>query len=80
MTLLTEEEVRLKSIQSRVTNSQGQILRRIEAGKFVMGASRREMGRRANEVIQNVELTKPFYIGTKEVTNKEFSRLLIEII
>jgi formylglycine-generating enzyme required for sulfatase activity len=74
VTLLTEEEVRLKSIQSRVTNSQGQILRRIEAGKFVMGASRREMGRRANEVIQNVELTKPFYIGTKEVTNKEFSR------
>lgn len=72
--LLTEEEMRLRGIQSTLTNSQGQILRRIEAGKFVMGASRREMGRRANEVIQNVELSKPFYIGIKEVTNKEFSR------
>ena len=72
--LLTEDEFRLRDIQSSLTNSQGQVLRRIEAGKFVMGASRREMGRRANEVIRNVELTKPFFIGINEVTNKEFSR------
>jgi formylglycine-generating enzyme required for sulfatase activity len=72
--LLTEDEFRLRGIQSSLTNSQGQVLRRIEAGKFMMGASRREMGRRANEVIRNVELTKPFFIGIKEVTNKEFSR------
>ena len=72
--LLTEDEFKSRGILSSLTNSQGQVLRRIEAGKFMMGASRREMGRRANEVIRNVELTKPFFIGIKEVTNKEFSR------
>jgi len=44
-------------------------MRRVEPGAFTMGASRREQGRRANEVIVPVELTKPFFISTKEITN-----------
>ena len=72
--LLTDEEVRRQSVASAMTTSQGQVLRRVEAGNLVMGSSRREQGRRANEVIVPVMITKPFYIGEKEVTNREFIR------
>ena len=37
-----------------------------------MGASRREPGRRANETLRQVELTRPFYLGIMEVSNEEF--------
>ena len=57
-----------------VTNSEGQQLRLITPGEFVMGASRREQGRRANEVIRKVKLTRRFYIGVNEVTNEEYAR------
>ena len=57
-----------------MTTSQGQELKRVEPGEFSMGTSRREQGRRANEVIVPVVVTKPFYIGTREVTNREFRR------
>ena len=40
----------------------------------MMGASRREQGRRSNEVLHEVELTKGFYIGKKEVSNGEYKR------
>ncbi len=50
----------------------GQELRLIKPGQFTMGASRREQGRRANEVRYPVKLTRAFYLGTKEVTNTQF--------
>ena len=50
----------------------GQELRLIVPGKFQMGASRREQGRRANENLRSVELTKPFYLGVHEVTNAQY--------
>ena len=37
-----------------------------------MGASRREAGRRANESRRHVALTRPYYLGVKEVTNAQF--------
>ena len=37
-----------------------------------MGASRREQGRRSNEVQHAVALTRPFYIATREVSNRQF--------
>lgn len=43
-------------------------------GPFTMGASRREPGRRANENLRRVRLTRPFLIGSREVTNGEFRR------
>ena len=52
----------------------GQVLRLIRPGRFEMGASRREQGRRANENMRLVELTRPYYLGVKEVTNAEFRR------
>ena len=52
----------------------GQELKLIKPGQFTMGASRREQGRRANENLRRVELTRPYYLGVKEVTNAEFKR------
>ena len=72
--LLSNEEARLRSVSASITTSQGQVMRRVEPGSFTMGASRREQGRRANEVIVPVRLTRPFFIGVKEVTNREFLR------
>jgi len=72
--LLSEEEVRRRSLQTTIATAQDQELRRIEPGSFTMGASRRVQGRRANEVIVPVEITRPFFIGVKEVTNAEFQR------
>jgi formylglycine-generating enzyme required for sulfatase activity len=72
--LLSDEEVARQSVAATIRTSQGQVLRRVEPQSFTMGSSRSEQGRRANEVIVPVKLTKAFYIGEKEVTNKEFAR------
>ena len=45
-----------------------------DPARFKVGASRREAGRRSNETLHSVELTRSFYIGEKEVTNAEFRR------
>jgi formylglycine-generating enzyme required for sulfatase activity len=37
-----------------------------------MGSSRREQGRRSNETLRKIQLQRPFYIGLREVTNREF--------
>ena len=39
-----------------------------------MGAPRREPGRRANEPLRDVELVRPFYLATREVSNAQFRR------
>ena len=72
--LLSDAEVAAQSVAKAVTNSQGQDLVRMESGTFSMGTSRREQGRQANEVIVPVTITKPYFIGAKEVTNREFRR------
>lgn len=53
-------------------SSNGHELKLIPAGQFTMGSSRREQGRRSNEILRPVKLTKAFYLGTREVTNAEF--------
>jgi formylglycine-generating enzyme required for sulfatase activity len=52
----------------------GHELRLVRGLRFATGASRREPGRRANEVQREVEITRPYYIGVREVTNGEFRR------
>ncbi len=52
----------------------GYSLKLIRPGTFVMGASRREQGRRSNETLRKVILERPFYMGIKEVTNREFRK------
>lgn len=62
-----------KSLPATFRTSTGHELRLIPAGRFVMGSSRREQGRRSNETLREVELTRPFYLGAREVTHAEFA-------
>ena len=71
--LRSNESIARSKIEQTVATPDGKTLRRVEPGTFMMGASRREQGRRANEVLMPVTLTEPFYISTFEVTNKEFA-------
>ena len=56
----------------RVSNPSSHELVLVKPRRFQMGASRREPGRRANEGLREVEITRAFEIGTREVTNREF--------
>jgi len=60
------------SVPSAVRAGSGMI--RLEPGRFTMGASRRDPGRRANEGRHEVEITRPFLLGVHEVTNAEYHR------
>ena len=68
------EDIARESVQVERTNAVGQVLRLVEPGTFTTGSSRSEQGRRANEVIVPIKLTRPFLIGVKEVTNREFAQ------
>jgi formylglycine-generating enzyme required for sulfatase activity len=68
------QEAEAEATAAAVQTSQRQDLVLIEGGRFRMGAPRREPGRRANETEREVELTRPFYIAVREVSNAEFRR------
>ena len=72
VTLKTNEELQAKKTPLLIRTAQDQALMLIRGGRFRMGASRREPGRRTNESRREVELTRPFYMGIMEVSNEEF--------
>jgi formylglycine-generating enzyme required for sulfatase activity len=73
--LQTEQAARRASLAQEITTKLGQKLVLVSApGQFEMGASRREPGRRANETLYEVNLQRAFYVGTREVTNKDYRR------
>ena len=72
VTLLTEGEAKAVAVPPVIQGPQGQELRLIEPGRFRVGAPRREPGRRANETLREIELTRSFYMATREVSNREF--------
>jgi formylglycine-generating enzyme required for sulfatase activity len=77
ITLQTAREAQLARIKPEVTTSLGQTLLLFSPaqsghGDFTMGASRRDPGRRANEVLHPVSLTRMFYLQTTEVSNAQF--------
>ncbi len=55
-----------------VSSPSGHELVLVKPRRFQMGASRREPGRRANEGLREIEITRAFAIGAREVTNREF--------
>ena len=59
-------------LAANLITSQGAPMVLVEPGAFTMGASRRETGRRANEVMREVEITAPYYVAVREVSNSEF--------
>jgi formylglycine-generating enzyme required for sulfatase activity len=54
----------------------GYTLKLISPAAFTAGSSRREQGRRSNETLRKVILKRPFYMGIREVNNKEFRQFL----
>ena len=50
------------------------VLRRIPAGTFTMGSPANELGRSDGESQHQVKLTKDYYIGVFEVTQKQWER------
>lgn len=71
--LLTIADARIAALQPQVTTKSGSTLLLMKPkNSFTLGASRREPGRRANETIRKVTLERLFYLGTHEVTNKQF--------
>lgn len=76
--LRTPDEVRAARVPPAIRAHTGIELKRMPTGRFTMGSGRREPGRRANEVTRNVVLTRPFYIGVREVTNGEYRQFRTE--
>ena len=70
--LRSQHEIERSKIALTQTTSSDQVLRRVEPGTFNMGSSRSDPGRRANEVIVPVTISRPFLIGVREVSNSEF--------
>jgi formylglycine-generating enzyme required for sulfatase activity len=52
------------------------VMRHIPAGTFTMGSPTNELGRGTNETQHQVTLTKDFYIGVFEVTQKQWERVM----
>jgi formylglycine-generating enzyme required for sulfatase activity len=61
-----------EAAKPRTAAPSGSELVLVKPRRFQMGAPRREPGRRANEGIREVEITRAFYIGAHEVTNRQF--------
>ncbi|MEZ5502537.1 MAG: PEGA domain-containing protein [Halioglobus sp.] len=75
--LQTRQQAETARIKPEITTPLGQTLLLFKPGDsaladFTMGASRREPGRRANEVLHPVSLRRMFYLQTTEVTNAQF--------
>ncbi len=68
-----EATLRKRGRASAITAANGYRLKRFSpTGTFTMGSSRREQGRLSNETLRKVRLTRPFYMGLREVTNRQF--------
>jgi formylglycine-generating enzyme required for sulfatase activity len=73
VSLLTLEQAYWASRPPRITSPVGsELLLFRPDSTFMLGAPRREPGRRANEAERSVRLHRPFYLGTHEVSNGEF--------
>ena len=52
------------------------VLRKIPAGTFLMGSPEGELGRRDDEDLHEVSITKPFYVGVFEVTLRQWELVM----
>ncbi len=70
--LLTPRQQMLAAQPREIETSQGATMVMLFPGEFEMGSQRGSQGWRNNEVRRRVRLTKRYYLGVKEVTNREF--------
>ena len=60
----------------KVINSIGMELAPIPSGKFLMGSPTNEPGREEDEDLRTVTLTKPFHLGSHEVTQAQYALIM----
>ena len=71
--LMTPEETVIAAMPRRVNTYQGSKMQLVLPGEtFLMGSPRGDQGRKTNEIERLVQITRPFYVGITEVTNKQF--------
>ena len=70
--MLTPEQDVLARLPRIIQTSQGLKMILIKPGALTVGSPRKSQGRRSNETERLVEITKPFYVGIREVINNEF--------
>lgn len=77
--LKTLEQAKWENMKPIISDPSGGKLKLFKPKKtFYAGASRREQGRRANEIKRTLNLSRPFYLGFTEVTNKQFKQFQSE--
>ncbi len=74
VTLKTAEQARIDATPTSIRIAVGQELLLMPQGRFEVGTSRRDPGRRANETMHSVDLQRRFYIAKREVTNDEYRK------
>jgi len=73
--LLTLQQAYWASRPAVIKTSVGGKLKLFQPNEqFMLGAPRRQPGRRANEAERSVRLERPFYLATQETTNGQFKR------
>ena len=74
--LLTPRQQMLAAQPRQIETSQGAVMVMLFPGEFEMGSQRGSQGWRNNEVRRRIRLTKRYYLGVKEVTNREFREFI----
>lgn len=69
---LEKKSVAKTSPGSIIKAKNGYTLKLILPGSFSMGSSRREQGRRSNETLRKVNLRRRFFMGIREISNREY--------
>lgn len=62
------------ALPERVAAPDGTVMILVRPGRITLGASRRDPGQRANEILREVDLVRPYYLGATEVTNAQFQK------
>src|SRR5262245_49452492 len=70
------ESPRPKEVPKEFTNSVGMKLVLLPAGKFKMGSPKGEKDRYDDEEQHDVEVTRAFYLGVYEVTQRQFKKVM----
>jgi formylglycine-generating enzyme required for sulfatase activity len=74
-TLLEHNAMRAQEGGKGFTNSIGMKLTLIPAGKFMMGSPATEQERDPEELLHEVVITKPFYMGVYPVTQGQYAKI-----
>ncbi len=66
----------VRSVPARIDTGIGLVMVRIEAGTFRMGSPVGEPGRRDDETLHTVTISRPYWIGETEVTQQQWKAVM----